>query len=64
MHGLSEPLIEGPAGFDPVAAAPQVGGQSFTEFYIWINDLHARYGESAHVSINDVGYVACASATR
>jgi hypothetical protein len=63
IRGLPEPLIEVPAGLDPVAAAPQVGGQSVTEFYVWINDLHARYGESAHVSINDAGYVACTSVT-
>src|SRR5262249_56509566 len=63
MRGLLEPLVEGPAGLDPVAAAPQVCGESFTEFSVWINNLHARCGESAHGPINNAGYVACASGT-
>src|SRR6266851_6143122 len=63
MRGLPEPLVEVPVGLNPVAAAPQVCGQSFTECYVWINDLHARCGESAHVSINNAGYVACALGT-
>src|SRR4029453_12322735 len=29
MRGLPGPLVEVPAGLDPVAAAPQVGGESF-----------------------------------
>ncbi len=49
FSGLWEPCIEAPAGLDPIATTTQVCSQGFPELPIWINDLHARCRESAHL---------------
>ena len=46
---LPEPLIEVPAGLDPIATATQVYSHDFPELHIRINDLHTRCCESAHL---------------
>jgi hypothetical protein len=47
--GLRHALLEVPAGLNPIPAVPQVCGQGFTKFHVWINNLHTRCGESIHV---------------